>query len=90
MSRNPSDAMMTAWARLLRARDALVAAVERDLKAAGLPPLAWYDVLLDRAGIDLPGARLGRPALLGDDHPLAARVLRAGLAAELRWGCAPG
>ena len=47
MSRNPSDAMIKAWARLLRARDALMAAVERDLKAAGLPPLAWYDVLLE-------------------------------------------
>jgi|ERR1043165_325393 DNA-binding MarR family transcriptional regulator len=47
MSRNPSDAVVTAWARLIRARDALVAGVERELKAAGLPPLAWYDVLLE-------------------------------------------
>src|SRR5215510_4723139 len=47
MSRNPSDALVAAWARLIRAREALVAAVERDLKAAGCPPLAWYDVLLE-------------------------------------------
>src|ERR1043165_3533497 len=47
MSRNPSDAVVTAWARLIRARDALVAGVERELKAAGWPPLAWYDVLLE-------------------------------------------
>src|SRR5256885_14033843 len=47
MSRTPSDAVVTAWARLVRAREALVGAVERDLKAAGLPPLAWYDVLLE-------------------------------------------
>jgi len=47
MLRNPSDSVVRAWARLIRAREALVAAVERDLKAAGLPPLAWYDVLLE-------------------------------------------
>ena len=47
MSRNPSNAAVTAWARLLRARETVVAAVERELKAAGLPPLAWYDVLLE-------------------------------------------
>lgn len=43
---------ITAWARLLKASTKLVAAVERDLKAAGLPPLAWYDALLElhRAG----------------------------------------
>jgi DNA-binding MarR family transcriptional regulator len=39
--------VVKAWARLVRARDALVAAIERDLKAAKLPPLAWYDVLLE-------------------------------------------
>src|SRR3954451_6390663 len=47
MSRTPSDAVVNAWARLLRAREALVTAVEGDLKAAGVPPLAWYDVLLE-------------------------------------------
>jgi len=47
MSRNPSEAVVAAWARLIRAREALVAAVEGDLKAAHLPPLAWYDVLLE-------------------------------------------
>jgi DNA-binding MarR family transcriptional regulator len=47
MAREPSDHVIKAWARLVRARDALVAAVERDLKAAKLPPLAWYDVLLE-------------------------------------------
>src|SRR5256885_12172319 len=47
MSRKPSDAVTKAWARLIRAREIVVGAVERDLKAAGLPPLAWYDVLLE-------------------------------------------
>jgi DNA-binding MarR family transcriptional regulator len=39
--------VVKAWARVVRVRDALVAAVESDLKTAGLPPLAWYDVLLE-------------------------------------------
>jgi DNA-binding MarR family transcriptional regulator len=45
---------IAAWARLLKASARLVAAVERDLKAAGLPPLGWYDALLElnRAGAD--------------------------------------
>ncbi len=47
MPRNPSDAVTRAWARLIRAHTNLVGAVEADLKAAGLPPLAWYDVLLE-------------------------------------------
>jgi DNA-binding MarR family transcriptional regulator len=43
---------IAAWARLLKASAKVVVAVERDLKAAGLPPLAWYDALLElhRAG----------------------------------------
>ena len=47
MAHNPSDAVTKAWARLIRARETVVGAVDRDLKAAGLPPLAWYDVLLE-------------------------------------------
>jgi len=47
MSRSPSEAVTQAWTRLMRARDAVLGAIERDLKAAGLPPLAWYDVLLE-------------------------------------------
>src|SRR3954449_4237427 len=56
MARTPSDAVTKAWARLIRAREIVVAAVERDLKAAGLPPLGWYDVLLELARA--PDARL--------------------------------
>jgi DNA-binding MarR family transcriptional regulator len=36
-----------AWARLLKASARMLDAAERDLKAAGLPPLAWYDALLE-------------------------------------------
>jgi DNA-binding MarR family transcriptional regulator len=38
---------MRAWTRLVAAQAAVLGAVEADLKAAGLPPLAWYDVLLE-------------------------------------------
>lgn len=36
-----------AWARLLRAQKVLLERVESALKEGGLPPLAWYDVLLE-------------------------------------------
>jgi DNA-binding MarR family transcriptional regulator len=49
MSRKPSEAATRAWTRLMRAQQAVLGAIERDLKAEGLPPLAWYDVLLELA-----------------------------------------
>jgi DNA-binding MarR family transcriptional regulator len=45
--RLPSDGVICAWARLIRAQQSVLAAVEAELKAAGFPPLAWYDVLLE-------------------------------------------
>jgi DNA-binding MarR family transcriptional regulator len=42
---NPSEAVTSAWTSIIRARERLLAAIEADLKAAGMPPLAWYDVL---------------------------------------------
>ena len=47
MAQKPSKAAVKAWARLVRAHQAVLGAVEADLKTAGLPPLAWYDVLLE-------------------------------------------
>lgn len=40
------------WTRLMRVSQAVSAAVEEDLKSAGLPPPLWYDTLLalSRAG----------------------------------------
>jgi DNA-binding MarR family transcriptional regulator len=48
----PSDSAVRAWVRLERAHRAAQSAVEARLKKAGLPPLAWYDALLEleRAG----------------------------------------
>ena len=42
-----SDTVTRAWVRLLRARHAVVSAVEADGKAAGALPMEWYDVLWD-------------------------------------------
>jgi len=54
MNRIPDDRVMRAWARLVRAQDAVMTAVERALKSADLPPLSWYDALLEieRSGAD--------------------------------------
>ncbi|AIC25473.1 MarR family transcriptional regulator protein [Rhizobium etli bv. mimosae str. IE4771] len=45
----PSGAVISAWTRIMRARERLLGAIEADLKAAGMPPLAWYDVLWELA-----------------------------------------
>ncbi|MBB3592857.1 DNA-binding MarR family transcriptional regulator [Rhizobium sp. BK529] len=45
----PNDAVVSAWTRLMRARERLLGLIEADLKAAGMPPLAWYDVLWELA-----------------------------------------
>ena len=53
MSRKPTETpsreTTAAWARLVRVQQGVLAAVERDLKKAGHPPLAWYDALLELA-----------------------------------------
>lgn len=54
MENQPDDSTIALWVRLMRASTAVLEAIEARLKAEGLPPLAWYDVLLelDRAGED--------------------------------------
>ncbi|CTQ52686.1 Multiple antibiotic resistance protein MarR [Roseibium album] len=44
---NPNSAPIEAWARLHRASNTILERVEVKLKAAGFPPLSWYDVLLE-------------------------------------------
>jgi DNA-binding MarR family transcriptional regulator len=36
-----------AWARLLRTHNVLIEQVQKHLSRAGLPPLEWYDLLLE-------------------------------------------
>jgi DNA-binding MarR family transcriptional regulator len=49
MPDRPSAAAVRAWISLVRVQPLLLSAVQADLKAAGLPPLEWYDVLLELA-----------------------------------------
>jgi DNA-binding MarR family transcriptional regulator len=58
--------VIRAWARLIKAQRLALTSIEQALKDAGVPPLAWYDVLLEveRAGpgglrpFELEGAML--------------------------------
>lgn len=49
-----SDHAVDAWIALLRAHRTALSLVESRLKAAGLPSLAWYDVLLELERADRP------------------------------------
>jgi DNA-binding MarR family transcriptional regulator len=52
MANEPCTSAVRAWGCLNRAQQAATSRVERALKAAGLPPFAWYEVLveIERAG----------------------------------------
>ena len=52
MSETPSQSTITAWARLMKAQRKALAEIELALTKADMPPLIWYDVLLEleRAG----------------------------------------
>jgi DNA-binding MarR family transcriptional regulator len=56
-----ADAIVRAWSHLLGAQALALRAIEKRLAAAGQPPLAWYDVLLEleRAGGELRVGELG-------------------------------
>lgn len=43
----PSKSIVDAWIAINRAQRHLVDSIEAELKAGGMPPLAWYDVLLE-------------------------------------------
>ena len=83
MTDKPSDTTIRVWARLMTAQQLALAAIEHDLKAAGLPPLVWYDVLLEveRAGeTGLRPFELERAMLLAQYNlsRLVDRIERAG------------
>lgn len=87
MSRAPDRATVDAWIGLHAASRRLLERVEKDLHAADLPPLAWYDVLLevDRAGdTPLRQGELGERLLLAKHgiSRLVDRLEREGLVAR--------
>lgn len=77
-----TDAKGHAWAVFLRAHATLLERVETALAAAGLPPLAWYDVLweLEKAGGRLRMRELGGRVVLSKSNlsRLADRLEDAG------------
>lgn len=54
MTKETSESVQNAWARLVRAHTAAMSIVETALKDAQMPQLSWYDALLEleRAGGD--------------------------------------
>ena len=83
MADSPSDAVVRAWARLVKAEHRVLGAVEADLRRAGLPPLSWYDALLELRRGPAEGLRpheLERRMLLAQHgiSRLLARLNQAG------------
>jgi DNA-binding MarR family transcriptional regulator len=72
---------LKAWSALLGAHALTLRSVEAHLKKAGLPPLAWYDVLweLERAGGELRVGELAQRLVV---EPYNATRLVDRLAAE--------
>lgn len=57
MTDRPTKTVIRAWARLMKAQQLALGAIEKALKTAELPPLAWYDVLLELERAGEPGLR---------------------------------
>jgi DNA-binding MarR family transcriptional regulator len=71
MKADSSNTTVRAWARLVKAHRVALASIEKALKAADLPPLGWYDALLEleRAGSDgLRPFELEREMLLAQSN----------------------
>jgi DNA-binding MarR family transcriptional regulator len=86
----PDDFTLQTWARLVRAQQLLLERVEADLKQAGLPPLRWYDVLLELRRAEPDGLRqyeIGAAVLLNKYNVsrLLDRLEREGLI--VRYAC---
>jgi len=88
MTTNPSKSAVHAWALLVRKSQHVLNSVERDLKAAGLPPLPWYDALLELERAETGQLRpfeLEQRMLLAQYHMsrLTARLAKAGYVERL-------
>jgi len=56
LTKMPSDAVVRAFVRLVRAQRSVVCGIERAVKEGGFPSIEWYDVLweLEREGPSRP------------------------------------
>lgn len=78
MEPTPSKQTETAWVLLVRTQQVLLGQVEAALKEAGLPPLPWYDVLLELSRDPEAGLRqyeIGERVLL-NKHNLSRLIDR--------------
>lgn len=57
MDNEPGESVVLAWTGLLQAQARALSVVEASLKAAELPPLSWYDVLLELERVGKQGLR---------------------------------
>ncbi|MBV8106886.1 MAG: winged helix-turn-helix transcriptional regulator [Hyphomicrobiales bacterium] len=83
MNKKPSEVVVRAWVRLAKAQQIALAAIENALNDADLPPLVWYDVLLEVERAKEKGIRpfeLERAMLLAQYNlsRLLDRIERAG------------
>src|SRR6476661_4084157 len=83
MTDTPTKTVIRAWTRLLKTQRLALTSIEQTLKHAELPPLSWYDVLLEleRAGpIGLRPIELERTILLAQYNlsRLVDRIERKG------------
>ena len=90
MITRPSKIAVRAWALLVKRGQHVLQSVERDLKAAGLPPLSWYDALLELAREDSGQLRpfeLEERMLLAQYHMsrLIGRLAKAGYVERLSY-----
>lgn len=79
----PTAAAVNAWTGLILAQRTAQTLIEADLKAAGFPPLSWYDALLELRRAEPAGLRpfeLQRRMLLAQYNMsrLADRLDQAG------------
>jgi DNA-binding MarR family transcriptional regulator len=83
MAKNRPETARSAWPLLITAHARLIERMEEDLAAAGLPELAWYDVLwaLERADGRLRLHELAREVVLSRSNltRLVDRMEDAGL-----------
>ncbi len=78
MSKQPTKNAIRAWIQLHRAQRLLLEYAEHSLKSNGLPPLSWYDVLLELHRASEDGLRqfeIGEKVLL-NKHNLSRLIDR--------------
>ena len=78
MTEKLDDLTINTWAQLIRTSQRFVDAAEAALKQAGLPPLGWYDVLLELHRGEASGLRqfeIGEKVLLSK-HNLSRLIDR--------------